>query len=102
MDEMDMAQLLEVAERLQVNRSRAMSLAINFLHSLLRIECNVTEPKPRSYEEIVLPTSLLNTSSLKITEEPPVRKRRGWPKGKPRGPRKSNTPLLRLVEGRNL
>lgn len=98
-----MVQLSEVSERLKVNRSRAMSLAINFLHSLLKIECNTTEPKPKSYEEIVLPSSLLSTSSLKIVEELPVRKRRGWPRGRPRGPRKSNsTPLLRLVEGGSL
>ena len=101
MDELDMAKLTAVSERLQVNRSRAMSLAVNFLHTLLSIECNLTEPLPKTYEEVVLSPSLLKTGEPVVEAEPPpvkVKKKVGWPKGRKRGPRKPK-PMLRVIEG---
>ena len=99
MDELDMAKLTAVSDRLQINRSRAMSLAVNFLHTLLSIECNMTEPLPKSYEEIVLSPALLRTGEpdTEAAVPPPV-KSRGWPKGRKRGPRRKK-PMLKVIEG---
>jgi len=99
-DEVDMTKIAAVSERLQINRSRVMSLAINFLHTLLSIECNMAEPIPKTYEEVVLSPSLLKTGEPIVEQEVPVpvKKKCGWPRGRKRGSRKQQ-PVLTVIEG---
>ena len=98
-DEDDMARLEEIGARLEINKSRAVSFAINMLHNLMEKSFPTKEAEPKTYAEVVLSSERLKPEAPKIETETALkpeagRKRGGWPKGKPR------KPVLRVVMGR--
>lgn len=108
MGEEDWVRLVEITETLRVTQTRAIILGINFLHSLMR---RSLPEKEKDYSDIVLPSSpplqkeekseITNPILKKILEdELPVKKKGGWPKGKPRGKKRvpDEKPVLRIVK----
>lgn len=104
LDEDDMARLTEVGANLKINRSRAVSLAINLLNRLMTMQCREPEPKPLTYEEAVLPApreqyEQVSVESALQPELGRAKRKGGWPKGRLRGSRKSK-PVLTVIEGK--
>lgn len=95
-----MAQLSEISKNLAINKSRAISLSINLLHNLMEKSFPEKEMAPKTYVDVVLSPKMLTAEApeeVKVEAElqPEAgRKRRGWPKGRPR------KPVLRVLMGR--
>lgn len=112
----DKARLLVVCERLAVTRSRAIAIGINFLHAMMNKEIPsvdlVGDEVSKQMEQVLRLDGVIRRAR-KFSTPPPisaavmgvpvqvpaVRKKRGWPKGKKRGPRKAKIlPMLRVVK----
>lgn len=98
----DEERLLEICGRFGVNRSRVLSMGINLFYAIIYKGYGDDKPEKKCYKEVVLPNWVEPDRKQEATPAPPceeaVVKKRGWPKGKKRGPRKAAAPLLRVVK----
>lgn len=85
-DEEDMARLEGISNNLAINKSRAVSLSINLLHSLMEKSFPEKETEPKTYADVVLSSKMLTPETPETVEVPVVKAKRGWPRGRPRKP----------------
>lgn len=96
-----MTRLEEISSTLAINKSRVISISINLLHRLMEASFPEKEPEPKTYADVVLSPKMLTPEvegeaevEAELQPEAGRKKRRGWPKGRPR------KPVLRVLMGR--